>query len=47
MGNKFNKKGGREAVRRSQRAKPVVEVVDIEEEEEIEVEEKEEEKKDD
>ena len=32
MGNKFNKKGGREGVRRSQRAKPVVEVVDIEEE---------------
>ena len=32
MGNKFNKKGGREGVRRSQRAKPVVEVVEIEEE---------------
>ena len=39
MGNKFNKKGGREGVRRSQRAKPVVEVVDIEEEGGIEVEE--------
>ena len=39
MGNKFNKKGGREGVRRSQRAKPVVEVVDIEEEGEIEEEE--------
>ena len=36
MGNKFNKKGGREGVRRSQRAKPVVEVVDIDEEGEIE-----------
>ena len=31
MGNKFNKKGGREGVRRSQRAKPVVEVVELEE----------------
>ena len=41
MGNKFNKKGGREAVRRSQRAKPVVEVVDIEQEGEIEEEEEE------
>ena len=32
MGNKFNKKGGREGVRRSQRAKSVVEVVELEEE---------------
>ena len=39
MGNKFNNKGSREGVRRSQRAKPVVEVVDIEEEGEIEEEE--------
>ena len=32
MGNKFNNKGSREGVRRSQRAKPVVEVVELEEE---------------
>ena len=41
MGNKFNKKGGKKEVRRSQRAKPVVEVVDIEQEGEIEEEEEE------